>query len=48
VTAATAAAGAGIDPVGDADASPEYRIAMAPVVAKRAVMEAIEEGGRHG
>jgi carbon-monoxide dehydrogenase medium subunit len=47
VAAATATAGEGIDPVGDADASPEYRIAMAPVVAKRAVMEAIEEGGRH-
>lgn len=47
VAAATAAAAEGIDPIGDADASREYRIAMAPVVAKRAVMEAIE-GGRHG
>ncbi len=48
VAAATATAGEGIDPVGDADASREYRIAMAPVVAKRAVLEAIEQGGRRG
>jgi carbon-monoxide dehydrogenase medium subunit len=48
VAAATATAGDGIDPVQDADASREYRIAMAPVVAKRAVMEAIEQGGRRG
>lgn len=47
VAEATAAAGAGIDPLSDADASADYRIAMAPVVAKRAVLEAIE-GGRHG
>lgn len=47
VAEATADAGEGIEPVGDADASSEYRRAMAPVVAKRAVMEAIEQGGRH-
>jgi carbon-monoxide dehydrogenase medium subunit len=47
VAEATAGAGAGIDPLSDADASADYRIAMAPVVAKRAVLEAIE-GGHHG
>lgn len=47
VAEATASAGEGIEPLSDADASAEYRRAMASVVAKRAVMEAIE-GGRHG
>lgn len=47
VAEATAAAGEGIEPISDADASADYRQAMAPVVAKRAVMEAIE-GGQHG
>ena len=47
VGAATAAAGDGIEPLSDADASADYRRAMAAVVAKRALMEAIE-GGRHG
>ncbi len=47
VAEATAAAGDGIDPLSDADASADYRRAMASVVAKRAVMEAIE-GGQNG
>jgi carbon-monoxide dehydrogenase medium subunit len=47
VAEATASAGEGIEPITDADASADYRRAMAPVVAKRAVMEAIE-GGQHG
>jgi len=47
VAEATATAGDDIEPVGDADASADYRRAMAPVVAKRAVIEAIE-GGQHG
>jgi carbon-monoxide dehydrogenase medium subunit len=47
VAAATASAGEGIEPLSDADASADYRQAMASVVAKRAVMEAIE-GGQHG
>ncbi|NNL71723.1 MAG: xanthine dehydrogenase family protein subunit M [Acidimicrobiia bacterium] len=47
VAEATAAAGDGIEPVSDADASADYRRAMAPVVAKRAVLEAIQ-GGHHG
>ena len=47
VAAATASAGDGIEPLSDADASADYRQAMASVVAKRAVMEAIE-GGHHG
>ncbi len=47
VAEATAAAGDGIEPLSDADASADYRRAMASVVAKRAVMEAIE-GGQHG
>lgn len=41
VEAATAAAGEGIDPLSDADATADYRRAMASVVAKRAVLEAI-------
>jgi carbon-monoxide dehydrogenase medium subunit len=45
VAAATSTAGEGIDALSDADASAEYRQAMAPVVAKRAVLEAI--GGSH-
>jgi len=44
VAEATAASGEGIEPLSDADASADYRMAMAPVVAKRAVMEAIEGG----
>jgi len=47
VAEATAAAGEGIEPLSDADASADYRQAMASVVAKRAVMEAIE-GGQNG
>jgi len=47
VAEATATAGDGIEPVSDADASADYRRAMAPVVAKRAVLEAIQ-GGHHG
>ena len=46
VAAATSAAGDGIDPLSDPDASSEYRKAMAPVVAKRAVMQAL--GGHDG
>lgn len=45
VAEATATAGEGIDALSDADASAEYRQAMASVVAKRAVLEAI--GGDH-
>lgn len=47
VAEATATAGDDIEPLSDADASADYRRAMAPVVAKRAVMEAIE-GAQHG
>ncbi len=47
VADATASAGEGIEPLSDADASADYRRAMASVVAKRAVLEAIE-GGNHG
>ena len=47
VAEATAAAGEGIEPPSDADASADYRRAMASVVAKRAVLQAIE-GGHHG
>ncbi len=47
VAEATASAADGIEPLTDADASADYRLAMASVVAKRAVMEAIE-GGHHG
>jgi len=46
VAEATSGAGDGIDPLSDPDASSEYRQAMASVVAKRAVMEAL--GGQHG
>ena len=46
VAAATSTAGDGIDPLSDPDASSEYRRAMAPVVAKRAVMQAL--GGHDG
>ena len=46
VAEATSGAGEGIDPLSDPDASSEYRQAMASVVAKRAVMEAL--GGQHG
>lgn len=44
VAEATSGAGEGIDALSDADASAEYRQAMASVVAKRAVMEAIDGG----
>lgn len=44
VAEATSQAGDGIDALSDADASAEYRQAMASVVAKRAVMEAIDGG----
>lgn len=44
VAEATASAGEGLEPPSDPHASAEYRRAMAPVVAKRAVLEAIEEG----
>ncbi len=47
IAEATAGAGDGIEPLSDADASADYRQAMASVVAKRAVIEAVE-GGRHG
>ena len=46
VAGATSTAGVGIEPISDPDASAEYRQAMASVVAKRAVMEAL--GGQHG
>jgi CO/xanthine dehydrogenase FAD-binding subunit len=46
VAEATSGAGDDIEPVSDADASADYRQAMASVVAKRAVMEAIN-GGQH-
>jgi carbon-monoxide dehydrogenase medium subunit len=46
VATATSTAGDDIDPLSDPDASSEYRRAMAPVVAKRAVMEAL--GGHDG
>lgn len=44
VAEATAGAGEDIEPISDADASADYRRAMASVVAKRAVMEAISGG----
>lgn len=44
IAEATSQAGDGIDALSDADASAEYRQAMASVVAKRAVMEAIDGG----
>lgn len=44
VAEATASAGDGLDPPGDVFASAEYRRALAPVVSKRSVIEAIEEG----
>ncbi len=46
IEAATASAGEGLEPLTDPDASAEYRRAMASVVAKRAVIEAV--GGQHG
>lgn len=46
VAEATSTAGDGIEPLSDPDASSEYRRAMAPVVAKRAVTEAL--GGQDG
>lgn len=46
VSEATSAAGDTVEPLSDPDASSEYRKAMAPVVAKRAVMEAL--GGHDG
>ena len=46
IEAATAGAGEGLEPLSDPDASSEYRRAMASVVAKRAVMEAV--GGHNG
>jgi len=44
VAEATAGAGEGIEPMSDADASADYRRAMASVVTRRAVMEAIQGG----
>ncbi|MGH2849792.1 MAG: xanthine dehydrogenase family protein subunit M, partial [Solirubrobacteraceae bacterium] len=44
LAAAAEAIGDDIEPVGDAHASGEYRRAMARVVARRAVAEAIERG----
>ena len=46
VAEATSTAGEGIEPLSDPDASSEYRQAMASIVAKRAVMEALR--GQHG
>lgn len=46
VAEATSTAGDGVEFLSDPDASSEYRKAMAPVVARRAVMEAL--GGGHG
>lgn len=46
VAEATSRAADGVDFLSDPDASSEYRAAMAPVVAKRAVIEAL--GGFHG
>jgi carbon-monoxide dehydrogenase medium subunit len=46
IAAATAGAGEGLEPLSDPDASAEYRRAMAAVVAKRAVIEAV--GGQRG
>lgn len=45
VAEATASVADGLEFLTDADASAEYRAAIAPVVAKRAVLQAIEEGG---
>jgi len=46
IEAATAGTGEGLEPLSDPDASAEYRRAMASVVAKRAVIEAV--GGQNG
>ncbi len=46
IEAATASAGEGLEPLSDPDATADYRRAMASVVAKRAVIEAV--GGQHG
>jgi carbon-monoxide dehydrogenase medium subunit len=45
VAEATAAAAEGVEPLSDADASAEYRKAIIPVVAKRAVLAAAQNGG---
>ena len=44
VAEATASVAEGLEFLTDADASAEYRAAIAPVVAKRAVLQAIQEG----
>ncbi len=44
VAEATSSAGDGLEPISDADASADYRQAMASVVARRAVMDAIDGG----
>lgn len=46
VGAATAAAAEGVEPLTDADATAEYRKAVIPVVAKRAVLSAAKGGHR--
>ena len=46
VAAATAGAAEGVEPLTDADATAEYRKAVIPVVAKRAVLAAAEGGHR--
>jgi carbon-monoxide dehydrogenase medium subunit len=46
VRAATAAAAEGVEPLSDADATAEYRKAVIPVVAKRAVLAAAKGGHR--
>ncbi|NOY57161.1 MAG: xanthine dehydrogenase family protein subunit M [Actinobacteria bacterium] len=45
VSAATSDAAEGLEPMSDPDASADYRRAMIPVVTKRAVLAAIDEGG---
>jgi len=45
VNEAAAGIGDGLDPPGDVHASTEYRRALAPVVARRAVCQAIGKGG---
>jgi len=45
ISAATSDAAEGLEPMSDPDASSDYRRAMIPVVTKRAVLAAIDEGG---
>ncbi|HDL48411.1 MAG TPA: xanthine dehydrogenase family protein subunit M, partial [Actinobacteria bacterium] len=45
VSAATSDAAEGLEPMSDPDASSDYRRAMIPVVTKRAVLAAVDEGG---